>query len=286
MEFEIGTAKVTIEVEDENAKYPLALAIISDENLARESEASLQTFLRWMWNRIEDESTVDSSIKSIEKQLDQIKEIKQFTTDFKPITTTETQSPPAGNAGAQRKTPAARGGTSRITAPGASPPATPTTARVTTTVADQQLRQSADFTRIFHSSLIDLDLLARPTIESPTRKESALKYISPFAATKVNINSAPRQVLESVFVFGGDEKDIADQIILKRRIKPFDSIDELKKELFSFSDSIDRCKKFISTQSDLYTIKVTAISGAARCTVLIVVSRDGNQTKRIALIAS
>ena len=94
MEFEIGTAKVTIEFEDENAKYPLALAMLSDEKFARESEASLQTFLRWMWNRIERDDTIDSSIEEVQKQLEQIKEIKQFTTDFTATAITEIQTQP------------------------------------------------------------------------------------------------------------------------------------------------------------------------------------------------
>lgn len=274
MEFEIGAAKVTIEIEDENAKYPLALALLSDEKLTLESSASLRTFLRWMWNRIEQDDTIDFNIAVLQKQLDRIKEIKQFTTDFKPLSITEQQTQPS--AGPAR-TPASR-----------ARPARPRTVTVknTLTAADQQTRQSSDFAKIFHSSLIDLDLLARPTVESPTRKESALKYISLWATTKVNINAAPRHVLESVFVFGGKEKEIADQIILKRRIKPFGSIDDLKKELFSFSDSIDKCKNFISTESTFFTIRISAVSGAARSSVLIAVSRQDNQTKRIAMIAS
>jgi type II secretory pathway component PulK len=128
-------------------------------------------------------------------------------------------------------------------------------------------------------------MLARPTIESPTRRESALKYISLWSATKVNINTAPRQVLESVFVFGGREKEIADEIILKRRIKPFASIDEFKKELFSYSDSINKCTGFIVTESSFFTVKLTAVSGIAKVSALIAVSKDRNQTKRVAIVA-
>jgi hypothetical protein len=276
MEFEIGTAKVTIEVEDENAKYPLALALLSDEKLIRESQASLQTFLRWMWNRIETDNSIDFNINSLQKQLDQIKEIKQVTADFKPLSITEQQTQPPAAASAQRVS-GTRVRSARLRT---------ATTRNTLTAADQQNRQNSDFARIFHSSLIDLDLLARPTVESPTRKESALRYISLWATTKVNINTAPRHVLESIFVFGGKEKEIADQIILKRRIKPFGTIDDLKKELFSYSDVVDKCKNFISTESTFFTIRISAVSGGARSSVLIAVSRQGNQTKRIAMIAS
>jgi hypothetical protein len=241
-----------------------------------------------MWNRIEQDDTIDFNIAVLQKQLDRIKEIKQFTTDFKPLSAAEQRTGPSVPAPARGGSATAAGtGSARASGTRARSARLRTvTTRRTLPAADQQTRQSSDFAKIFHSSLIDLDLLARPTVESPTRKESALKYISLWATTKVNINAAPRHVLESVFVFGGKEKEIADQIILKRRIKPFGTIDDLKKELFSFSDSIDKCKNFISTESTFFTIRISAVSGAARSSVLIAVSREGNQTKRIAMIAS
>ncbi len=303
VEFEIGTAKITIEFDDENAKYPLGLALLSDEKYARESQASLQTFLRWMWNRIEQPDTIEDSIHKVQEQLDKIKEIKKFTKDFKSITVTDVQTSsqgagvtagPRGSAVSPQNS-AARGASSRTTSPPIPPaatprtlggrPSTPTPIRRTISAAEQQTRQSADFAKIFHSSLIDLDLLARPTIESPTRKESALKYMSLWAATKVNINTAPRQVLESVFVFGGNEKEIADEIIKKRRIKPFTSIDDFKKEFISYLDSIDRCSGFLVTESTFFTVKITAASGAAKISTLIAVSREKGRTQRIAIIA-
>ena len=292
IEIEIGTAKVTVEFEDENAKYPIGLALLSDEKVARESEASLQTFLRWMWNRIETQDTIDVSIERVKKQLEQIKEIKQFATEFKAITTTELQTTPAPATRAQPATPArsgasVRGGPPSIPSGSASArtaaPRT-TTVRRTISVAEQKARQTSDFALIFHSSLIDRDFLARKSIQSETRSESALKYISLWADTKVNINSAPRQVLEAVFTFGGRAKEIADEIILKRRIKPFASIDELKKELFAYSDSVERCKNYIATESTFFTVKITALSGAAKVSSVIAVSREGNQTRRIAIV--
>ena len=71
-------------------------------------------------------------------------------------------------------------------------------------------------------------MLAAPTIISQDRNESALKYMDLWGTTQVNINSAPRNVLEAAFTFGGDADKIADEIIKKRREKPFAGIDELK----------------------------------------------------------
>jgi DNA uptake protein ComE-like DNA-binding protein len=287
VEFEIGTAKVTIEVEDENAKYPLALALLGDEKVIREAQAGFQTFMRWMWNRIESDDTIDDNIQTLQAQLDQIKEIKQFATSFEPKAISEQQYQPSATTSAQKSTAASK--KSGIVSSKAGPKTTTSdvkTVRTVLTPSDQLNRQSADFAQIFHSSLIDLDLLARPTIESAERKESALKYMSLWATTKVNINTAPRCVLEAVFVFGGKEKEIADEIIIKRRIKPFKTIDDFKKELFSYSDSIEKCKDYISTASTVFTIKITAVSGVAKQTVMIAVNTEGGTTKRIALITS
>ena len=48
VEFEIGSATVTIRIEDENAKYPIGWAILDDDTVQREAEAGFDTFCEWM----------------------------------------------------------------------------------------------------------------------------------------------------------------------------------------------------------------------------------------------
>jgi type II secretory pathway component PulK len=103
-----------------------------------------------------------------------------------------------------------------------------------------------------------------------------------WGTAQVNINSAPRQVLETAFTFGGDAQRVADEIIKKRREKPFASIDDLKKEFFRFSDSIEKSKPFITAASNVFTIRVTAVSGTAKASAVIVVFREGGKIERIA----
>jgi len=129
-------------------------------------------------------------------------------------------------------------------------------------------------------------LLARPTVESEKRNESALKYIAAWASTEVNINTAPRHVLEAVFIFGGNEVKIADEVILRRRIKPFKDIDDLKEQLFAYSDSIEKCKSFITTESTLFSIKITAVCGIAETSTVIAIKKKGDKTTRIAVIST
>ena len=133
--------------------------------------------------------------------------------------------------------------------------------------------------------MIDTELLARPTIISETRKESPLKYMGMWASGRVNINTAPRQVLEAAFTFGGDADKIAEEIIRRRRVRPFKDIKDLKKSLFKYSNSIERCKNYITTVSRFFTIKVTTISGVAKASAVIAITKDGKKIERIAVIS-
>ena len=260
VEFEIGSTTVKIEIEDENAKYPVGWAIIDNEKVQREAQAGLETFCEWM-------GFDSDQIESVKGQLKQIGSIKPFKVEFKPVvqrTPVTTQGPNPARRGARTQRVVYR----------------------TTNVPQSELsiKQTKDFSKLFHSSLLDTQMLAAPTIISEDRKESALKYMGLWGTTQVNINSAPRNVLEAAFTFGGDADKIADEIIKKRREKPFAGIDELKKELFGFSDSIEKSRPYIATTSSIFAIRVTASSGVAKASAIVVVLKDGGKIERVAIV--
>jgi len=261
VEFEIGPTKVRIEIEDENAKYPLCWALLDDEALKREAEVGLETFCELMRLNA-------AQIDSLKEQLKQIGEIRPFVTDFKPITKAVNAPTPAPTG--------AKSGTTKT------PP--PPVQRKVIPVAEQVLGQTIHFAKLFHSSLIDTEALAAPTIISENRKESALKYMGLWGSQEVNINTAPRHVLEAAFIFGGNEVKIAEEIILHRREKTFTSVGDLKSALPRYSDSIGKCEKYITATSKLFTIRITAVSGAAKASSVIAMTKEGNQVKKIAVI--
>jgi hypothetical protein len=263
VEFEIGSAKVRIEVEDENAKYPLGWAILDDDDLKREAEAGFETFCEMTGLTLE-------QIDLLKLELQEIGKIKPFAVDFKPITRTvktPVTTRPTSSRSSTTKKPS-----SRVT-------------RKTVKVADQIAEQTTHFAKLFHSSLIDSEALARPIITGPDRRsESALKYMGLWGTMKVNINTAPRHVLEAAFIFGGDQVEIAEEIIQRRRIEPFSDFQALKTDLFRYSNSIDKCEKYITTVSRFFTIKVTVVSGVAKASSVIAITKDGEKVKRIAVI--
>jgi len=260
-EFEIGSATVRIEIEDENAKYPLGWALLDDIKIKREVDAGFVTFCEM--------ARLDAGqIDALKEQLAEVGKIKPFKREFKPIrkTVKTAVKPTTRSKSRTSRTPRSRSTTKTISA------------------SQQVSEQTAHFAKIFHSSLIDTEALARPTIVAESRKESPLKYIGMWGSRKVNINTAPRHVLEAAFVFGGSQVEIAEAIIQLRRENVFGTIDELKDELFRFSDSIDKCAQYITTTSRFFTIKITAVSGAARASSIIAITKDGDTVKRIAAI--
>jgi hypothetical protein len=259
-EFQVGSATIKIEIEDENAKYPLGWAMLDDKEVEREALAGFETFCEWM-------DVNEVSIDSLREQLEQVAKIRPFKVTFKSITKNVRTIDRSIHS-------SRRGGRPRYKY-----------RKRTTSVSKQVTQQAEDFSTLFHSSLIDAELLARPTIVSESRKESALKYMCLWASRKVNINTAPRHVLEAAFTFGGDADKIADEIIHQRRTKPFKDISELKSSLFGYSDSIKKCEKFITTTSSFFTIRVTAASGVAKASTVIGIMKQGNRMKKIAIIS-
>jgi hypothetical protein len=263
VEFEIGSAKVRIEVEDENAKYPLGWAVLEDADIQREAEAGFETFCEMTGLTVE-------QIDLLKLELQDIGKIRPFALDFKPITRTV-------KTAVTRRTTSSKSRTSRT------PPTRVT--RKTVAVPDQISEQTTHFAKLFHSSLIDTEALARPIITGPDRRnESALKYMGLWGTMKVNINTAPRHVLEAAFIFGGNQVEIAEEIIQRRRIEPFSDFQALKTDLFRYSDSIGKCEKYITTVSRFFTIKVTAVSGVAKASSVIAITKEGEKVKRIAVI--
>ena len=262
VEFEVGSVKVRIEIEDENAKYPLGWALLNDKTIQREVQAGFETFCEMTGLNTE-------QIDSLKNELQEIGKIKPFALDFKP--TTRTVKTPITTRTVSSKSRTSKAPRTRLR-------------RRTVPAAEQISEQTIHFAKLFHSSLIDTEALARPTIVRRGRNESALKYMGMWGSMKVNINTAPRHVLEAAFIFGGDEAQIAEEIIQLRRIEPFADIQKLKTDLFRYSDSIGKCEKYITTVSRFFTIKVTAVSGVAKASTVIAITKDGEKVKRIAVI--
>lgn len=259
----VGDARVTIEIHDENAKYPIGWMMLSDQQLQPQIRSGFETFCEWM--------DVNSlTVSQLEDELAELDKIKQYKLKFDDITMTQSQrvAVPSRTARTRRL----RRSQTRVQ---------------TTTTTIPAAVNLTDFARLFHSPLLNTEALARPVIVADDRTESALKYISLWPISTVNVNTAPRHVLEAAFAFGGLSAavEVADGVIQKRRIKPFDDPNEIRRELFRYGDSIEKCRQYIVTKSDLFTIRVTARQGLARASAVIAVRNNHGKLEKIAVLS-
>jgi len=283
IEFNIGQTKITITIEDENAKFPLVWALTTNPKQRKLARESFEVFCEWM-------NYTPQQIDILYKQLNEIAAYKSFKTDLKPIVTTTTVKSPSSTS---RYSSRYRRTSSRLPSRG-----TPRVYSRTRTIRKTRptIAHNADFARLLHFGNISPETLAEPAYvydsqspnenyqneqtdyeEMPTedyfqssqqamqyyQDVSALKYIGLWGAWQVNINTAPRHVLEAAFTFGGKAPEIAEAIIQRRKQKPFASIDQLISDLYQYADSIKKAKPYITTNSTIFTIKVTAVSGNA-----------------------
>jgi hypothetical protein len=264
IKFEIGKTKVAIEITDENAKMPLTWAITGDKKVSNLAANALEIFGEWMQMDL-------LKIGELADELEEIQEIKPFKIDPKPVTVTkkpQTKPQPKKSKKRRSRRP------SRSRAKEATKTKRPTIAHTT------------DFAKLLHSSVINIETLAEPLPDTGDRHESPLKYLALWGSQRININTAPRHVLEAAFTFGGDAEDIAAEIIQRRREKPFKNIEELESSLYRYTGSIKKTKPYITTASTFFAIKIKAVNGKAKTSIVATVIKSGKTVEPIAIISN
>ncbi|HSV27372.1 MAG TPA: hypothetical protein VLH60_05715 [Sedimentisphaerales bacterium] len=261
IEFEIGQATVTITIEDENAKLPLIWLTSADPQLRPVTREILRIFSGWYGL---DENTANQ----FQEKLDEAAEIRAFTAAITPQPHVQTvQAAPAPPA-----TPAARAAAARAPRPPVAPLRSPA-------------RTHSDYAKIMAGSIVDAEWLTQPIIEGRDRLEYPMKYLGVWGSTQVNINTAPRHVLEAAFAFGGDADKLADYVIMQRREKPFESFDDLRTRNLAYSAQLQRSERYITTQSNFFTIRITAANGPVKCTATVAIIKQGGNITKIAAVS-
>ena len=169
VELEIGTAIVTIEMEDENAKLPLIWGTNSDKDKQRDVDAAIDTFCEWMkmdWQQID----------NLKRDLKKIGEIRPYKAGT-PLTVAAT---PVAEANNRTDPNVVRKGLSRSNRRGRqqSPATPPPQSQQQQTAQSGTVGQLSSVVRLFHSSMIEIEPLAIPYLKTEQRTESVLKYMS------------------------------------------------------------------------------------------------------------
>ncbi len=267
VELEMCGCQVRITVEDENAKLPLSWAVMGSVSENRQATAAYQTFAEWM-------QIPDEQLDELFSQMEEIVEKKKYTLNPSPMLLT-----PASQSAAPQPAQSQQFSTSRRRRR----PPVPVQAK-DLPLYRPALANCADFAKLFHSSMLNTEPFAVLLPQKAFADESALKYMGVWGTQRVNINTAPRHVLEAVFTFGGNAVEIAEKIIIRRKEKPFSSIKELRDANYSDSDSIDRALNYIDIQSNVFTIKIISRSGSARATAVAAIVKENKQMEKLAVI--
>ena len=267
IEFEIGNAKVEIQFKDENAKFPLALALTINEKLTRQANDAVAIFCEWMRMDIEE-------IEILALQLEYLSNYKDHTLDMKPIKIIEDTPQTKPKAPPKRST--RRSSRSRRKPQPAKKPKTRTRPAI---------GHVSDFAKLLHSSIITTSRMQKTIPQMGERHVSPIKYLGMWGVDKVNVNTAPRQVLEAVFAFGGDQELIAEEIIKQRQIQPYKKVEELRKMHFGYSDSIDRVKAYLTTKSNFITVEVRVICGNAEASAVSLIQKNGKKATMVAMMS-
>jgi hypothetical protein len=150
--------------------------------------------------------------------------------------------------------------------------------------ARPEVAHAADFAKLFHSSLLNIEPLAVPQTDKAFENESAMKYMALWGSQRININTAPRQVLQAAFTFGGNPEEIAEAVILARKESPIKTIANLKSALPSHSSSVDRAAPYIDTESKFFSVRVTSRCGRAKVSSVAAVIKEGKQMEKLIML--
>ena len=269
IEMEIGSCDVTITIEDENAKMPLSWLVTKYEKTDKRSQYALERFGEWMLMGSDE-------IEELQTQCEGIFEKKEFRLNAGPIVTKKASRTSKTSRASSRRTAARSRRAKKKTA---------TTKTKMTIKRRPAIAHTTDFAKLFHSSLLNRETLALSVIETEDRVENALKYLGIWGSQHVNVNTAPRHVLEAALTFSADDPEgLAEMIIEQRREKAFIKIDEIKKLGGLDTESFNKLRNYISTASTFFKVTVTSRIGNVRSRAVLTIVKEGRNAETLMVL--
>jgi len=111
------------------------------------------------------------------------------------------------------------------------------------------------------------------------RKKSLLDFITIYSNGKININTAPKEVIQSLSP--KIDADLAKAIVEYRKEEDFQSINDLMKVPGVDSDVYDNIRKWITVRSSAFSIEAQGRYGDAVCYIKAVLKREKKGYKLI-----
>ena len=111
------------------------------------------------------------------------------------------------------------------------------------------------------------------------KDKKLMDFLTIYSDGKININTAPREVLESL----GESMDgaLASAIVESRKEEPFESIDDLRKVPGMDGEVIAEISPWITVKSATFSIEAHVNCNGAVASIRTVAQRQGNKAKLI-----
>ncbi len=140
---------------------------------------------------------------------------------------------------------------------------------------DQQREMMAALTARVNYELAEDDQLA-DLLNVPVGYQQGvfLDYIGAWGHDKINLNTAPAEVLEAAFGIMGVDSRMAQAIIDRRDQKPFASTYELKQTDGISDAAVSGLIALTTVRSDTFSIHIKAIQGQCECRLSAGIYRD------------
>ncbi|MHC5083559.1 MAG: hypothetical protein ACYTET_06435 [Planctomycetota bacterium] len=269
IELEMGPCEIMITIEDENAKMPLSWMVTNLKETNQQASASLEIFCEWMG--------IDrTDMEDIQTQMEEIYAKKVFTVNPSPIILKKTTSTRSSNFKSTRARSSRRKTTRQ-----------PTSTTKTVTKTRPASAHRTDFAKLFHSSLLDQGILNAPRVQAGERIETAKKYLGLWGSQRVNVNTAPRHVLEAAFMLAttwDEARMLADEVIQKRMVEPIKNVKDIQEIGMLDTETYNNLKNYISTTSTFFMVRVTSRSGNASASAVVTVIKEGKQVQKLAIL--
>jgi hypothetical protein len=261
IEVQIEDAEVTIRIEDENAKLPLVWALRDDEEQRKLSAYSLEILGEWLdMSRAETEYLIED--------LDRLREIKEFS--FSPAKTVSFEKEVKQDVRRRSRRRSRR------------------TRRTVTKKVKQvrpEERHKTDFARLLRSHLVERESLMEKLDYRSDQDDRGIDFVSIWGGDKVNVNTAPRNVLEAVMAYGGSPENVALAIMEERHKEPFKDFEDLRDRLFSYSYQLDKVKDYVTCQSSYFKVDIQVVSGTASINTALTVKKNGEKVEKVAVMS-
>jgi hypothetical protein len=265
-EIDVGDVKVSIEIHDENAKWPMLWLIPNGSPFSQKRNSQAVKEFDELADLLQVDQNDAAAIKRLAKEIGSKVNM--------PPAEIFVQKVGSDKSKKKRRTRRSRRSVRRRRVSHAK----------RTQEAKQRKRSMVQFTQIFHEKLSEDPELFTLKKELMGKEGTLLDYLGFWGHNKLNINTAPIEVLESAYSLLGVGPEQIQAIEGYRQQQKFKKTSQLIDVIGIDRKVAERIRPISTINSDTFTIKITAQLGRTRHNVIGVVNYNRGRLETLAMI--